>query len=299
MRLVGQRIGLLGKGGSGKSTVTVLLARALRTAGYSVYVLDADSTNIGLHRALGIPRVPDQLLEYFGGMSFGGGRVTCPVDDPTRLPNAEVLLDELPERFVGRGEPGIFLLSAGKLGSHGIGAGCDGPIGKIARDLRIRRRGEEGVTLVDFKAGFEDTARGVVVDLDWAVVVVDPSQPSLELAADMKAMAEKLRAGVDPATAHLAPELAALARERFRRATLRDVFVVLNRVPDAETEHYLRERLAAYGIEPIASLREDGAVREAWLRGTAIRLEVPELAVRLESAVETASAAPTSLPTQS
>ena len=299
MGLVGQRIGLLGKGGAGKSTVTVLLARALRTAGYPVYVLDADSTNIGLHRALGIPHAPDSLLEYFGGMSFGGGRVTCPVDDPTRLPDAEVLLDELPERFVGRGEGGIFLLSAGKLGSHGIGAGCDGPIGKIARDLRIRRRGGEGVTLVDFKAGFEDTARGVVVDLDWALVVVDPSQPSLELAAEMKAMVEKLRAGVDPAIAHLAPELAALARERFRRATLRGVFVVLNRVPDDETESYLRERLAACGIEPLVSIREDGAVREAWLRGTAIPLEAPDLAARLESAVDAASAAPPSRSTHS
>ena len=52
--LAGKRIGVFGKGGAGKSTVTVLLARALRERGYAVCVLDADSTNIGLSQALGL-----------------------------------------------------------------------------------------------------------------------------------------------------------------------------------------------------------------------------------------------------
>jgi len=41
--LNGCRIGLFGRGGSGKSTCTVMLARALKQAGYPVCVLDADS----------------------------------------------------------------------------------------------------------------------------------------------------------------------------------------------------------------------------------------------------------------
>jgi len=50
MPLNGKRIGLFGKGGAGNSTVIVLLDRALCEYGYSVCVLDADSTNIGLFR---------------------------------------------------------------------------------------------------------------------------------------------------------------------------------------------------------------------------------------------------------
>jgi CO dehydrogenase nickel-insertion accessory protein CooC1 len=51
-RLRGLRVGIVGKGGAGKSTLTVLLARRLRSRGDDVFVLDADSTNEGLGEAL-------------------------------------------------------------------------------------------------------------------------------------------------------------------------------------------------------------------------------------------------------
>ena len=84
--LSGRRIGIFGKGGAGKSTVVILLAKALRNCGYEICVLDADSTNVGFHLAMGLNKSPVPLMQFFGGTVFIGGPVTCPVDDPILLP---------------------------------------------------------------------------------------------------------------------------------------------------------------------------------------------------------------------
>ena len=78
-----ERSGSLASGGAGKTTSVVLIARALAQAGYTACIFDADSTNIGVHQALGVHQPPAPLIDYFGGMIFNGGPVTCPVDDPT------------------------------------------------------------------------------------------------------------------------------------------------------------------------------------------------------------------------
>lgn len=111
IKLNGQRIGIFGRGGCGKSTTTVFLAQALRKAGYPVVVLDADSTNEGLAIALGAARAPDDLLEWLGGTVFSGGPVTCPVDDPMPQAGARVHLRDLPGRFFSRTPDGILVLN--------------------------------------------------------------------------------------------------------------------------------------------------------------------------------------------
>ena len=289
--LNGMKIGIFGKGGSGKSTVTVLLAKALRSASYEVCVLDADSTNVGISNAFGIEEPRVALIEYYGGMVFCGGSVTCPVDDPTRLPRADLTLDQLPADLYARSEEGIYLLTAGKMGHRGVGAGCDGPIAKIARDLRVHMTGEDPVTLVDFKAGFEDSARGVVAGLDWAVVVVDPTRAALQMAADMRDTIESLRSGALPATAHLeSSTLVNLANRIYREADIGGVLCVLNRVPDAATEEYLRLELALAGMSPAGTIPDDSRIAESWLKGTPVdtgwvREAMASIVGELESAV--------------
>jgi CO dehydrogenase maturation factor len=265
----GKRIGIFGKGGSGKSTVTVLLARMLNERGSRVCVLDADSTNVGLHRAFGLDQAPCPLLDYFGGMVFSGGRVTCPVDDPVPLPGARLSLDELDPCYYRRSEEGILFLTAGKIGDLGPGAGCDGPVAKIARDFRLYQTGQQPVTLVDFKAGFEDSARGSVTSLDWAIVVVDPTTAAIQMAVHMKNMVAQIQAGGRPATKHLeTPELVAWANRIFSLATISDVFVILNRVASGHMEQIMRARLAANDLEPVGAIPEDPAIALAWLEGT-------------------------------
>jgi len=265
--LSGSRIGIFGKGGSGKSTVTVLLAKALRKRGYEVCVVDADSTNVGLHQAFGLEDPPAPLVDYFGGMVFSGGAVTCPVDDPTPLPAAEIAIEDLPSRFVGRSPEGIWLLAAGKMGERGPGAGCDGPMAKIARDLRLHLKQTECVTLLDFKAGFEDSARGVVVGLDQVVVVVDPTSAAVQMAIHMSELVDRIQMGEPPATAHLEdPALVAAARSLYSQARIQHVLVVLNRV-ETESSRHLIGALARRDLHPVAQIHVDPSISASWLMG--------------------------------
>jgi CO dehydrogenase nickel-insertion accessory protein CooC1 len=266
--LSGTRVGVFGKGGAGKSTVVVLLATALRERGYKVVVVDADSSNVGLHLALGLAREPHSLLKHFGGTVFSGGDVTCPVDDPRPLAGAEFALKRFPGKCYAENREGIGLVIAGKLGGMGPGAGCDGPVAKIARDLNIVSTSENLVTLLDLKAGFEDTARGVVTTLDQALVVVDPTVAAMELAAEMKRTVELIHAGVPPATAHLEdPDLRALARKSFRDAKIRRVLVVVNKVDGAVMEQDVRSKLARKNLTPAGVVYSDPLIAAAWLEG--------------------------------
>jgi hypothetical protein len=234
--LCGLRVGVFGKGGAGKSTVTVFLARALRDLDYSV------------------------------------GAVTCPVDDPTPLPGAELRLEDLPSRFVAQTPEGIYLLVAGKLGGLGPGAGCDGPVAKITRDLRVSGDGGRPVLVVDHKAGFEDAARGALTAVDWAVVAVDPTTAALRMARDLAVTIAAIRHGVPPATRHLdRPELVDLAVRVFREARIRSVVTALCRVATSVDETFLREALESSGAPPVSVFAEDRAVATQWLRGERLR----------------------------
>lgn len=290
------KVCFIGRGGSGKSTWLVLVAKALREQGREVCVLDADSTNIGLPQALGMSSPPRPLVDYFGGMVFQGGLVTCPVDDPSLIENPVIDLAELPAEYQSVGASGITLLQAGKLSDFGLGAGCDGPLVKLARDVRVRR-GERAVDLlVDFKAGLEDTSRGVLVGMDAIVVVCDPSTAGVQTAVALKGVLEEQRGGHVPSTAHLeSPVLAELMRKLYRDWRVVGMEVVLNKVPEPETEAYLRERLAAEGITVAACLPDLKPMRDAWLRGRELPTQAAAtaakaLALRLEDQVREAGA---------
>ena len=286
--LYGQRIGMFGRGGSGKSTITVFLTQALMDLDYPVCVVDADSTNEGLARAMGAGRAPDSILEWLGGTVFAGGPVTCPVDDPVPLASARVNLRELPSRFYARTPEGAFIFQAGKIGPLGPGAGCDGPMTKIARDFVLETDGPRPVTLLDFKAGIEDVTRGVVTSLDWIVGVIDPSYAGVRAAATLQRLLQQMHAGRLPATRHLqSAEMVKLTEDTYRAARTKGTVYVLNKVPPVETAHTFREMLKEAGISPVASLSDEPTLRREWMEGLPLtsasaRSEATKLVLALE-----------------
>jgi CO dehydrogenase nickel-insertion accessory protein CooC1 len=262
------RLGVFGKGGSGKSTAVVLLARALVRRGYDVSILDADSTNVGLHRAMGAPRAPTSLLDFYGGMVFSGGSVTCPVDDPSFLQGGEVLLADLPREYYVETPDGIRLLVGGKIGDMGPGAGCDGPISKIARDFVLKTGSPNEIMLVDFKAGFEDSARGALTNLDWVIQILDPNAASLSMTIDMAQLVVRTMAGSQPATEHLEdPGLIDLANDIFEHARVKGLFVLINRVGNSGAQQVLQASLEKAGIEPVGVISDNPSIPIAWLLG--------------------------------
>jgi len=263
-----KRIGILGKGGSGKSTITVLLAKAFRNYGYQVCVLDADSTNVGIHQALGFKKPPVSLMDYFGGSIFSGGKVSCPVDDPTPLPGAVIHLTKIPKKYYSFDQEGLFLFQLGKIGDKGPGAGCDGPISKITRDLRVNEIGDQPVTLIDVKAGLEDSARGVITSMDWIITVVDPTTASIQIAEDIKNLISRIKAGELPATEHLgSSELIEEAKRIYKEARTKESFVLLNKIKDEKIENYVSKKLKEKGLGAIGVIYEDSSISLSWLEG--------------------------------
>jgi len=283
--LSGMRIVVCGKGGSGKSTFVTLMTRVLRDKGYSVHVVDGDASNPGLWWMLGFEEAPKPLIDFYGGKFFKGGKVTCPVDDPTPLERGEIGLDEIPHEYFAEKE-GLTFFRVGKIES--VFEGCDGPESKVVRDFRIPG---DHVTLVDLTAGLEHFARGVEINADGVVAIVDPTSTSLELARKAKDMVEGMKRGLKPATVHLeSPKDVEMAERLARSAKVKHLWVVLNKIRSKRIESLMRKRLEEYGIEPIGSIREDPEILESSLEGASLREsgareDVEKIVSELEEAI--------------
>ena len=90
-----------GKGGSGKSTLTSLLAQEYARKNNRVLVVDTDESNSGLHRLLGTD-APRDLMEYFGGRQGMSEKIKAAAPDYTKvvLIDKPWNLDTIPEEYV-------------------------------------------------------------------------------------------------------------------------------------------------------------------------------------------------------
>lgn len=283
--LSGMRIVVCGKGGCGKSTFVTLMTSVLREKGYRVHVLDGDSSNPGLYRMLGFEKAPEPLIDFYGGKFFSGGKVTCPVDDPTPLQRGRISLDELPDEYFVKREDLTFF-RVGKIES--VFEGCDGPESKVVRDFRVPG---DHVTLIDLVAGVEHFARGVEINTDGIIAVVDPTSTSLELVKRIKNMVEGMKGGAEPATAHL-KELAdvEMAKKLAKSARVKYLWVILNKIRSKKVESLMKKRLKEHGTEPIGSIHEDSEILESSLKGVPLResgakKDVKKIVDRLEGMV--------------
>ncbi|MGH3666358.1 MAG: AAA family ATPase [Egibacteraceae bacterium] len=173
------KLGVVGKGGVGKTTLAALLAQAYTARGLRVVAIDTDSNpNLGLSLGLdlsateAVPVLPRSLI-----VGNGGG-VTA------RAVLAEYGVDT---------PAGATLLSAIRVTEAGAGCTCGGhaTVRSLLGDVLSTHA---DVALVDMEAGLEHLSRsgGTLAYADVLLVVMEPSRKSVVLAARTKALASQL-----------------------------------------------------------------------------------------------------------
>lgn len=185
------KIVICGKGGSGKSTVSALMAREMATRGNKVLVVDTDESNFGLYKHLGFEQ-PKDFMDSFGGKKGLGERMRKFM----RSEGKEMLsiledfsLEDIPAELIV-GEDGIRLVAIGKI--HDYGEGCACPMGALAREFIEKLKADGMQVIVDTDAGIEHFGRGVEAGCDKIVVVIDPSFESVQLSQKISEIGAKI-----------------------------------------------------------------------------------------------------------
>ena len=227
-------IAIAGKGGTGKTSLAVLLVRSLGEAGVRpVFAVDADP-NSNLAEALGVEAgrpladIREAGASAEGSPASGIGRVRAVEDDIQR---ALVEADGFDLMTMGRPE----------------GPRCYCYVNTLVRKaLDGLARGYRAVVL-DNEAGMEHLSRRTTNDVDWLVAVTDPTLPALRAVGRILELSRELpvkiaRRGVllNRTRPDGPPER--LAREIERLTASQDV----ERLPDVPQDNDL-ERAGAEG----------------------------------------------------
>lgn len=232
-----------GKGGSGKSTVSSLLALDLVRRERRVLVVDADESNFGLEALLGLDG-SGELMDCLGGKAAVGGKLRESMAKKTELSffDREWGFEDIPSDCLSARGP-LMLMQVGKIKTFGEGCAC--PIGSLAKgflkNLRLER---DDVAIVDAEAGVEHLGRGIAGGADMILAVLDPSYESIRLSAKMCEMAGE--AG-------------------------KPIYYVLNKVDGGSAEH-MRKAIGEDRV--IASIERNGTVERQGLTGEPLDADV-------------------------
>ncbi len=229
------KLGIVGKGGVGKTTVSGLVARAYAGRGWNVVAIDTDSNpNLGL--SLGLSLAETEAVPVLPRAAVVGAGGTTRASD---------LLAEY-----GRPTPaGPVLLSAIKVAAAGAGCTCSGHA--TVRSLLADALDDVDLTLVDMEAGLEHLSRsgGTLAHADLLLVVCEPTRKSVLTAARTAALATELGIPQVLAVGNKARTEADVAFFRDALATER---IELAGVLPYDAEVAAADRTGAVGLTPVA-----------------------------------------------
>ena len=182
------KIAMVGKGGSGKTTLAGTLARVLARRRHRVLAIDGDP-NPNLALTLGMARadadrirsIPSSLVES----------VTAPSGQATlRLTMAR---DRVLGEYAAQAPDGVQLIVMGKPADGSAGSGCMCASHRAVRGLIAEMTDAGDHTITDMEAGLEHLKRGTARNVEAMLIVAEPYYRSLEAASRTFSLANELK----------------------------------------------------------------------------------------------------------
>lgn len=233
---------IVGKGGSGKSSMVAAIAKVALGKGSKVVVVDADESNPGIERMLGLKQSTSTLLNAVGGRRQVFGMLK---DAPSET--VQNAVRSYMQEAIGKD---LFLVRVGKIAEAGSGCAC--PHGVISREILSYPLPAGTLVLVDAEAGIEHFGRGVDAKADKIVFVADPSYDTMNLCAEARRLADSI--GVE-------------------------LYVVLNKIESQDVSTYMTEQLSSRDIDVDIVVPYDRRIFESTLLGKPLEIGVATEAV--------------------
>lgn len=253
------KIAFVGKGGSGKSTLTALLIRYLQSQGRPVMAIDAD-LNMNLAGLLGVQFPREKVLaappvaDAIRGHLKGGNKRIADISKflPTTPPGAGSNLirryDDPALDFcsVSAGEKAR-LLTVGTYESESIGQHCYHSDLFVAENLLSHTvTGKAFDVVCDMVAGTDAFAYSLHLQFDAIILIAEPTPESAEVCALYMNLAKE--SGIDGL-----------------------VHLVANKVENDDDLSFIRERT---GMEPLGVLPVLPALKKSRQRGEAVTADM-------------------------
>ena len=173
------KIGIVGKGGVGKTTTSSLLARVLVGRGRRVLAVDTDSNpNLGLSLGLS-PEATETLAPIPRSMVVGQ--------------RGDMTVAELIDDFSVVTPEGVALMSALRVNEAGAGCTCGGHA-SVKSLLGQALEDETDDTIIDMEAGIEHLSRagGTLANADVLILLMEPSRKAVITAQRTIGLAKEL-----------------------------------------------------------------------------------------------------------
>ena len=182
------KIAMVGKGGSGKTTLAGTLARVLARKRHRVLAIDGDP-NPNLALTLGMTRadadrirsIPPSLVQT----------VTAPSGESTlglTMARSMVLSE-----YAAQAPDGVQLVVMGKPADGSAGSGCMCSSHRAVRGLIAEMSDADEHTITDMEAGLEHLKRGTARNVEAMLIVAEPYYRSLEAASRTFSLANELK----------------------------------------------------------------------------------------------------------